>query len=96
MAKVMTVKEYTRQWAIPLAALILAAAGFGVTLINTKRSADRDYVQSLDGRLSRAEEDVRRCRDMLEVARSENASLMHRLFNLDGGGAMDSPSIENK
>jgi hypothetical protein len=48
-------------WAVPLGTLIIAMATLAYTARNDKRKAELTYVERLERRLAKTEEEVREC-----------------------------------
>ena len=70
-------------WIVPLIALLISVMTFIATQISIRRSADENYVKSLETRLVRCEAEMNDCQAERKRLTDENLDLMRRLMAFD-------------
>lgn len=72
----------------PEVVIALAAVGFSsltfiAAQVGARRTADKDYVISLERRLEKVEEDLKNCMDKRNALEQEQVLLLRKLVGLD-------------
>jgi len=76
-------REVLASWSIPLAAIIIAAGSFVVTVRMSVTKADLEYAVQIDERVQELETKLAACEAERAAVERKNLQLMERLFQLD-------------
>ena len=67
-------------WAIPISALIISAFSLLIVVIGMKKKANGDYVEGLERRIEKLENDLKESRAEVFRLRNDNIDLMRRVL----------------